>query len=547
MSVKVEATQVLYPIGAYFNKDGSLDHVDFSVWNMQVQNKKFGTDVINFVLCDAILSKGEYIGVRSVSCNEFEMHPWYGVSVFDNIFSFNRLSAISRLYTTGELISQAFQVIGCFDVRRRYCKDVNHPDQEIMLTVTDHTGTIRECSADKLQALRRRLVTGNIRLDTLTLSKAETCLDIRDVIAGNMTNEKLPIVGDSLIINDTSYFSDPILSVPQLVNNLEVIIQSEYKGIEKVVCPTSCRTVNITGFINSVQAPQQVCDYTFASARIAKYSDSMLPSVFLAAGDKKPNMTLKNINFVPPDALANIKGTLTSLEVHDCVFGISEQKTSALTIPAVKYAQILDCLVLPWVNNIKVERGLEGNTKSDTLELVLSNLNNDATIQIDQDIDYVHLCTDIKNSKKLIIKGKGKIRKLELSTSGDVEIQNYVGILDLINDADDSLVVTGRVDVLNLNEWGTKEDEYGLGIRMCENYSIKQACLTLSSGTTYAKNVVVKRNADDAYDDAYDVFATPVVVTCASNESCIQCKRVENRPDENINPVYVNNKAVEVR
>ncbi len=541
MPNEVKVTQVLYPIGAYFNKDGSLDHVDFSVWNMRVQSKEFNSDVINFVLCDAILSKGEYVGVRSVSCTEFEAHPCYGVFAFENIFSFDRLSAISRLYTTGELISQAFQVIGCFDVRERYCRDVNHPDQEVMLTVTDHTGAIRECSADKLQGLRGRLVTGNIRLDTLTLSKAETCLDIKDVLGGNVTNEKLPIVGDSLVITDTSYFSDPILSVPQLVNNLEVDIQSEYKGIEKVVCPTSCRTVNLTGFIASVQAPQQVCAYTFAPARIVKYSDSMLPSVFLSA-DAKPVMTLKNIKDIPPDALTNIKGALLSLEIRDCVFG-TKQKTSVLTIPAVEDVQILNCLVLPWVNTVKVERGLAGNTKSSTLELVLSNLNNDAIIQIDQDIDRVHLCTDIKNSKKLVIRGKGKIRNLALSTSGDVEIQNYVGILNLINDADDNLIVTGRVDVLNLSEWGSKDDIFGLGIGLCEYHSIEQGCLTLSEGTAYAKNVVVKRNVDDAYD----VFTTPVTVTCASNEAYIQCKKIENRPDESVNPVYVNNKAIEVR
>lgn len=514
-----------HPVAIYYNRDGSLAFIRFMCFQCTVKSdyeytwRYSGKNVKDLIQCDTLyyaeltrlplvtlpdITNPALFSYVDIPAQQYYAKPQYFMSSSWNTGSLYNISSISKLYTDGELISQSFQVLGCFEPVRDYQRKTNisyrsecSRSGEPRLIIFDHTLKCSYIALSTLMKLKGHITIGNINLETGTVperyslycpialenvNSVRACDSLGVYSSGIQENTKTQ-VNELQIGND---YENEILPVPENVRLLAVEQRAGNAKIRGISCPSSMYSCTVNAArLETFVAPKS-CAVFSLNANLT-YTKQTFPEVM------KPIASYNTTSFSAwgiKDISHNFTGyqKLKNVRVQTCSF-ISD--TDELVLPVASGMTSYRNITL--APNIKTIRLFKNVSLSDVLpkevELDIEGLDRDITIIVDCDINSLTItgCTsDIEAC--LTVTGKGRVRRGAIYNSNKIEIQNNWGTLDVGSGGSiikhrELISIKGCVKILTLQSY--KENNWNW-----RSYS-SEAVLKLNNEKCYARDVMI--------------------------------------------------------
>ena len=319
-------TQVYkHPVAIFYNRDGSLAFIRFMCFKCAfLEGTHFDPLVfsslhgrIPLVTLPDITNPSLFF-YRDVPAENLYTYPRGCYSIMyegDDVFALGGVSCISRLYTDGEVISQAFQVLGCTEIAKigkkpmeeykyRFRSEYARPGEPRLL-IFDHTLNRRYISLKALMQLEGRINVGNMDFEYASLGGGEdfTCpLFFKKDVVSIEAKDSLGLLGASLQkktntqeveLRIDNSFVDEFLVVPETVERLILAQTGQVGNIKGITCPSSMTRCSVQApDLREFVAPKVCANFVFKTYQfsvpeaIFDYTEQTFPEVLKPMGSE---------------------------------------------------------------------------------------------------------------------------------------------------------------------------------------------------------------------------------------------------------------------
>ncbi len=456
-----------HPVAAYYNRDGSLAFIRFMCFQCTVKSDYeytwgySGRNIKEFIQPDTLyyaeltrlplvtlpdINNPTLFSYVDISAQQFFAKPHYFMgSKWSNNRIYN-VSSLSKLYVDGEVISQSFQVLGCFEPVRDYQRKTHISFRsecgrsgEPRLIIFDHTLLCRYITLSTLMRLDGHINVGNINLKAGTVPtqyNVSCCLALEDVrtttvqdslgvYSSSLQSTSRTQVNELQIRND---FNGEYLPVPDNIKILSVgqrMSSSQLKGIS---CPPDMYSCSVVvPSLESFAAPKSCAEFELSAEM--PYSKGMFPEII------KPVSSCRDTSFQITgirDILFDFTGykNLKRIRMNNCLF---KSGTDELVLPVAADTTCYRRLSLD--SSITKVRLFKNSSLSDVVPrdvaLDFDDLTHDITIIVDCDIAHLSIYGAATDDLSLTVTGKGRVRRGEIYHSDTIVIQNNWGTVNV--------------------------------------------------------------------------------------------------------------------
>lgn len=435
-------TQVYrHPVAIYYNRDGSLAFIRFMCFKCVFDRDRLRKYIDWNKLC-CFLNLEELPLVTLPEVTDASLFSYIDVPA-EKLFkeylldeegtALRGVSCISRLYTDGELISQAFQVLGCYEkvfdttgsrlvLNYMFRSEYAHPGEPRIL-IFDHTLNRRYILLNALMRLKGRINVGNMNLETgFKLSMGYTCpLPFIDTITVTKAIDALGVLGTSLqkktnteaieLRIDSDYIGDSLV-VPESVERLVVTQPNHINRLQTISCPSSMTLCSVWSLcLENFIAPKvcalfklRLCDYEHTFP----YTKQLFPEVLKPMGSEyKTSFLAAKISSISHNFMNY--SYLHKIEVIDCSF---TSDTDTVILPVASKITLYSGI--SFAEHIKTVRLVKHTSipgSASVVNIIFAALCEPVDVIVDCDIKHLDIRIGDALWRRLTISGKGKIKE----------------------------------------------------------------------------------------------------------------------------------------
>lgn len=516
-----------HPVAIYYNRDGSLAFIRFMCFQCTVKSdyeytwRYSGRSVKDLVQPDTLyyseltrlplvtlpdINDASLFSYVDISAKQFYAKPQYFLSSsYGGGTLLYNVSSISRLYTDGEVISQAFQVLGCFEpVRdlklktrttfRSECGRSGEP----RLIIFDHTLKRSYITLNILMRLNGRINVGNIDLETSTIPEryCRSCPISLTQVTSIKARDGLSVYSSGLqqstgfqeteLVIESSYDNE-FLAVPENVRRLIVRQGYQSSKLKGITCPSLMSRCFVQVYsLEQFVAPRTCVEFSLTTyTGSIPYTKNLLPEVLKPMGsENKSTFDIWNVDNISHNFMT-YQG-LQDVRMHGCSF---TSDTEELVLPvAADKSEYKSIKIAPHITTVRLVKNIsliEALPKD--VEIEFSDLDRSITVVVDCDINRLSITGCTANIDAcLTVTGKGRIRNGAVYNSNKVEILNNWGALAVGSGCAvnrEYIAIKGCVKTLSL--MSHKENNWHW-----QRYS-QEAVLKLNEEKHYARDVVI--------------------------------------------------------
>lgn len=445
-----------HPVAMYYNRDGSLAFIRYMCFQCTLNKDRLDTCNESKVY---YLSQAEQLPLMTLpDINNSSLFSYIDVPakrLYANPKKFliekrgggalvlRGVHPISRLYIDGEVISQAFQVLGCFDnvgakpLNRYKFRSEYDRSGEPRLLIFDHTLQCRYIALKTLMQLKNHINIGNMDFDIgASLGRYCACpLSFKDFVSVDARDGLGIIAASSQKTNtrevelriDGNYVDD-FLAVPDTVERLIVKQESQTGAIKSITCPSSMvcwsvQTPSLRNFVVPKICAKFTLDFCVHEPTFA-YTEQLFPEVLKPMGSEVQTFfSACGISGIAHDFSGY--SYLYCFAVHSCSF---TSDTDTLVLPVASEETYYSNIILaPHIKTVCLYKNTVVSGGAANVVLDFAEMQEDIKVIVECDIKYLEISVNkhyCDYNACLTIGGEGKVSRGTISCHAQVDLLN---------------------------------------------------------------------------------------------------------------------------